>query len=163
MPDFKLRLARPADLDALEALENKVFDGDRLSRRSLRAFIASPRVALPVAVSPGKALVGYALLAFRVNSRHARLYSICVDPAIGRRGVGGLLLARCEALARARGMLGLRLEVRVDNLAAVALYEKKGYASFGRMEDYYEDGAAALRLEKALGGKPASRGKEKVR
>ena len=33
---------------------------------------------------------------------------------------------------------------------ATDLYERLGYRRFGRIEDYYQDGAAALRLEKPL-------------
>ena len=151
MSALKLRPARPADLDALEALETRVFDGDQLSRRSLRAFITSPRAALIVAETPRVALAGYALAAFRAGSRIARLYSICTDPEAGRRGVGRALLSECEALARRRGCRALRLEVRADNPAALKLYSSMDYLKFAETEDYYEDGAAALRFEKRLG------------
>jgi [ribosomal protein S18]-alanine N-acetyltransferase len=40
--------------------------------------------------------------------------------------------------------------VRTDNPAAQSLYARRGYRRFGRREGYYEDGAAALRYEKAL-------------
>ena len=151
MSDLILRPALPADLDALFALENRIFDGDQLSRRSLRAFIASPRVALVVAGTHKHALAGYALVSFRKGSQLARLYSICVDPAAGRRGIGRTLLAECERLARRRGRRALRLEVRGDNRAAVKLYHSMDYRQFSVTEDYYGDGAAALRLEKQLG------------
>ncbi|RFB81595.1 GNAT family N-acetyltransferase [Methylovirgula sp. 4M-Z18] len=137
------------DLDALHALEELVFDGDRLSRRSLRDFIRSPRVALLVA-SLGSEFAGYALVAFRKGSVKARLYSIATNPNIGRRGVGRALLIACENVARARHMQRLRLEVREDNAAAIRLYEKQGYRRFGDYEDYYEDGASAIRYDKAL-------------
>lgn len=44
----------------------------------------------------------------------------------------------------------MRLEAREDNFRALNLYERAGYVRFARVADYYEDGAAALRLEKAL-------------
>ena len=44
----------------------------------------------------------------------------------------------------------MRLEVRGRNRRAIALYEGEGYCRFGRIEDYYEDGAPAFRYEKAL-------------
>ena len=150
MSDLILRPARPADLDGLFALENKVFDGDQLSRRSLRAFIASPRVALIVAGTHKHALAGYALTAFRKGSQLARLYSICVDPDAGRRGIGRVLLAECESVARRRRCRALRLEVRGDNKAAMKLYLSMDYRQFGETEDYYDDGASALRYEKSL-------------
>jgi hypothetical protein len=41
-PAARLRKAEPADLDALDALEHRVFATDHLSRRSLRHFLGSP-------------------------------------------------------------------------------------------------------------------------
>ena len=137
------------DLDAIEALEAAAFTGDRLSRRSLRAFIRAPRRPLIVARF-GNRLAGYALLSARGGGRTARIYSLAVDPAQARRGVGRALLQACERYARAHGLEALRLEVRYDNPAAIALYEKIGFRPFGRYPGYYEDGAAALRFEKRL-------------
>lgn len=143
-----IRRGAPGDIDALAALENRVFPGDRLSRRSLRHHLANPGSALLVA--DAGALAGYALLAFRAGSRAARLYSLAVDPAFGRRGVGRALLGACEAEAARRGVTELRLEVRIDNSAAIALYERRGYRRLGAVSDYYEDGAAAIRFSRRL-------------
>ena len=137
------------DLDAIEALETAAFSGDRLSRRSLRAFIRGPRRPLIVARF-GDRIAGYALLSTRAGGRSARIYSLAVDPAQGRRGVGRALLQACERYARGHGLEALRLEVRYDNPTAIALYEKFGFRSFGHCPGYYEDGAAALRFEKRL-------------
>lgn len=137
------------DLDAIEALEAAAFTGDRLSRRSLRDFIRAPHRPLIVARF-GERLAGYALMSARKDGRTARIYSLAVDPAQGRRGVGRALLQACERYARARGREALRLEVRYDNAAAIALYEKMGFRPFGHYAGYYEDGAAALRFEKRL-------------
>jgi [ribosomal protein S18]-alanine N-acetyltransferase len=149
MPEPIIRPARLSDLDAILRLEDKVFTCDRLSRRSLRAFTVSPRRPLLAAFCDDR-LAGYALVALREGSRVARLYSIAVDPDLGRRGVGRALLQACERYARRHGRHSLRLEVRHDNEAAIALYERLSYRRFGRHENYYDDGAGALRLEKAL-------------
>ena len=47
------------------------------------------------------------------------------------------------------GALALRLEVRSDNAAAIALYERLGFRQFGRYEDYYADGATGVALRKS--------------
>lgn len=149
MSQISIRAAQLSDLDAIFALELAVFSTDRLSRRSLRAFIASPHRPLLVAVS-SKTLVGYALVALRKRIAAARLYSIAVDPKIGRRGIGRALLAACERYAAAHGRNSLRLEVRWDNAPAIALYERLGFRQFGQIERYYADGAKALRFEKRI-------------
>jgi [ribosomal protein S18]-alanine N-acetyltransferase len=148
-PSVAARRARLDDADALEALENKVFPGDRLSRRSFRYYISAETVVLRVMKQDG-ALAAYSLLAFRKGSKIARLYSIAVDPAFEGYGLGRALLKVCEKDARARGCTVLRLEVRIDNKRAIALYEKNGFECYDEIEDYYEDGATAICLKKAL-------------
>jgi len=143
------RAAGPTDINALEHLENRVFDGDRLSRRSLAAYIRSPAVAMIVVELAGE-FAGYALLAFRKGSPTARLYSIALRPEFSGRGLGEALMHQCEAAARAQECKRLELEVRPDNAAAIRLYARMGYHHFGDYEDFYEDGAEAFRFRKAL-------------
>ena len=64
------------------------------------------------------------------------------------RGAGRALLAAAERAAVQRGCVALRLEVRETNLRAIEIYERAGYRRIGREENYYEDGAPALRFEK---------------
>jgi ribosomal protein S18 acetylase RimI-like enzyme len=147
--DVHVRKAARGDLDALVELEERVFASDRLSRRSLRRFLASPSAELVVA-QLAKRLAGTAIVLFRPRALVARLYSIAVAPAMGGRGVAPMLLAAAEAAALARGCRALRLEVHVTNHAAIARYRKSGYREFGRLRKYYEDGGDALRFEKRL-------------
>jgi [ribosomal protein S18]-alanine N-acetyltransferase len=151
-PDPRVRRARRSDLDELVALEARCFRGDRLSARQYRAHLGSERAWLGVA-ERGGALVGSAMVLFRADSRAARLYSIAVDPAARGGGLGLALLRAGERAAGARGATEMRLEVRADNAAAIALYEREGYVRFGRRDGYYEDGADALRFRRRLRGR----------
>jgi ribosomal protein S18 acetylase RimI-like enzyme len=151
MSRISIRAAKRDDLDAILALEIAVFATDRLSRRSLRAFIASPHRPVLLAFA-AEGLAGYALVALRKRSVVARLYSIAVNRRMGRRGVGRALMAACELYAAEQGCRALRLEVRFDNEAAIALYRSLGYREFGYYDDYYADGTRALRFEKLLHG-----------
>ena len=144
-----IRQAIKTDINALETLENRVFDGDRLSRRSLAAYITNPRVTMPVAERDGL-FAGYALLAFRKGSLIARLYSIAVVPEFYAHGLGYSLMLACEVEALARGRTSLQLEVRADNMAAIGLYKKLHYQQFDTYEDFYEDGMTALAFERRL-------------
>ncbi|HET7842752.1 MAG TPA: ribosomal protein S18-alanine N-acetyltransferase [Xanthomonadales bacterium] len=145
----RVRRARLGDLGDLVALEERCFRGDRLSARQYRAHVASERAWLGVAERDGAA-VGSALVMFRADTRAARLYSIAVDPTARGGGVGLALLRAAERAARRHGANEMRLEVRADNAAAIALYEREGYARFGRRRRYYEDGADALRYSRPL-------------
>jgi [ribosomal protein S18]-alanine N-acetyltransferase len=142
----EIRLARASDVDALAALENTVFEADRISRKSFRSMVDSASAIVLVAAAQD-AIAGYCTLLFRAGSRKARLYSLA---AARGSGIGRALLAAAEETAARRGCEELRLEVREDNARAIDLYEKSGYRRFGRKPDYYADGTAALLYEKPL-------------
>ena len=142
-----LRHATLADLAALEVLE-QTFPGDRLSRRGLRHLLTRANAA--VLVAEQDTLLGDAVVLFRKGSSRARLYSLVVAPEARGQGLGARLLDEVETEARARGCTELRLEVREDNDAAIRLYEQSGFAHVGRVDDYYDDHSAALRLGKSL-------------
>ena len=144
-----VRAATLEDVDAILALETATFAQDLLSRRALRRFVMKPERPVLIARS-GPRLVGYALLAARAAGRTCRIYSIAVDPAYKRRGVGRELVNACDRWARARHLQALRLEVRYDNAPAIGLYQKLGFHQFGCYSAYYADGAQALRYEKKL-------------
>jgi ribosomal protein S18 acetylase RimI-like enzyme len=139
-----------ADLDALVALERGLFAADVIiSRRGLRHFITSTRSTLIVAEVDGK-VAGCALVNYREGSKRGRLYTISVGGKFQRRGIARQLMAAAEERARRRGCRFMRLEVRADDVGAIALYESSGYARFGRLPRYYDNRIDALRFEKRL-------------
>jgi [ribosomal protein S18]-alanine N-acetyltransferase len=144
-----VRAAVVEDLDAIAKLEGDSFPDDQVSRRSISYFLRAPHMPVVAAAIDGE-LAGYALLSLRTRSQAVRIYSIAVDARFARRGVGLALLQACEKYARLHKKSQLTLEVRYDNAPAIALYEKSGFRQFGEHEDYYADGATALRYRKVL-------------
>lgn len=144
-----VRSARRADLDALIRLENAAFEQDRLSRRSLLRLIGVSS-ALVLVAEYRTHVAGACVVLLRAYSSRARLYSLAVAPEARGRGVGSLLLDAALHAAAERGAAALTLEVRADNAAARALYERHGFTMTGRSPDYYSDNAAALHFRKAL-------------
>lgn len=144
-----IRRATIADLDALFELEQSTFDLDRISRAQWRRHIDSASVSVLVHGESGK-VDAAAVVFHRRNSREARLYSLAVGAQARGSGLGGALLAAAEADARARGCASLRLEVRTDNHAAIALYARHGYSRVAVLPRFYEDGTDAWRYVKRL-------------
>lgn len=88
-------------------------------------------------------LLGYAGLAVMGTGRHAEaeVHTIGVDPACQRLGVGQALLRRM--LQRADELHArVFLEVRTDNEAAIALYQKYGFEIVGLRKRYYQPSGA---------------------
>jgi len=144
-----VRPAGTADLPALMRLETSAFSENRLSRRSLHHLLTRAHAFCLVAELRGT-IVGYALVLLRRGTSLARLYSFAVNPERRGEGLGRTLLRAAEREAAGHHAQVMRLEVRPDNAAAIALYRAAGYRQFGRYMDYYEDHAAALRFEKRL-------------
>lgn len=120
-----------------------------MERDALRRLLGRGSADVFVAEAEG-AVLGDAVVLYRRGYQGARLYSLVVHPDARGRGIAGNLLYAVEEGARERGCVVLRLEVRENNEAAIALYRKHGYEGAGRTADYYHDGSAALRMRKRL-------------
>ncbi len=150
-----IRLARLDDLDDLLVLEAANFQSDRISRRQFRYLLTRGHAQTLVAPDPSDSgLLGYVMILFSRGTSLARLYSIAVSAAARGLGLGRELVRAAEAAASGNGCADLRLEVRRDNTASLALFRGLGYREFGTIEDYYEDHMGALRLQKSLAPGP---------
>ncbi|CAM3671746.1 MULTISPECIES: GNAT family N-acetyltransferase/peptidase C39 family protein [Pseudoalteromonas] len=147
--DVAVRVATDADLKALLAIEQQSFSQDRLSARSLKRWITAKHGILQV-VESNNQLLGYGLVWCHKGTRLARLYSLAVAPQAQGKGLAQQLLSSLERATAERGRVFMRLEVAVNNLAAIALYKKLGYRVFGQYSDYYDDHSDALRMQKNI-------------
>lgn len=147
--DLIVRNAHEDDIDAMLAIENEVFQTDRMSRRSMRRLIESESDCFLVATRNNE-VAGYAVFFLHRGTSLSRLYSIATAPRFQGQGVARTLLEEGERIAAANGRIYMRLEVRKDNGGAIRLYEKMGYRQFGYYEDYYEDHQDALRFQKRI-------------
>ena len=144
-----IRHAQLSDLDELVLLENTSFDTDKLSRRSFRHWITAKHRALLVA-EIANAIAAYILIIYHPGTRLARIYSLAVAHQQRGLGIAKQLILAGEQAAHDDGRLYLRLEVIVDNIAAIKLYESLGYQKFGIYRDYYQNHKDALRYQKRI-------------
>ncbi len=144
-----IRSATLEHLDALVALECRSFDTDRISRRSFRHLLTRAHAVTLIDEVAGE-LRGYVMVLFNAGTSLARLYSIAVDERAKGQGVAKGLVEAAEAAALEGECVSMRLEVRRDNGASLALFSRLGYRQFGQYVDYYEDHMDALRFEKVL-------------
>jgi ribosomal-protein-alanine N-acetyltransferase len=118
------------------------------------AYLADPeRTPAYIACDAKRRIAGFAML--RLAADEAELMTIAVDPKWRGKGVGAALLrAGFEDLLTSRAKR-LFLEVAADNVPAIALYRRHGFAEIGRRDGYYarSDGkpATALVMSRNLG------------
>ncbi|MCL2399144.1 MAG: ribosomal protein S18-alanine N-acetyltransferase [Defluviitaleaceae bacterium] len=136
-------------LDAVCALESRCF-AIPWSRNQLHKEITENKHAIyKVALIPPGEIAGYASLWHIVNEGH--INNIAIDEPYRRQGIASLLLDSFIDLAVEKEMIGLTLEVRVSNIAALQLYQKYGFKQEGLRKGYYADtGEDALIMWKYL-------------
>ncbi|GAA1714856.1 hypothetical protein GCM10009809_08820 [Isoptericola hypogeus] len=146
-PACRLRPLRSTDFDRVLQLERVLFGAgawtfgmlaDELAALGRWYVVAEPTGPDAVAVyGPGpKPVVGYAGLWF--DGDVAQIMTIGVDPAYQRHGVGRELLRALVERSRNLRAGAVLLEVRVDNDAALGLYEKAGFERIGLRRRYYQ-------------------------
>lgn len=146
---LRVVVAGPTYLQPIIDLESRSFiPSDRFARSTWRHLLGPAKVrgssVTVVALSAGR-VVGALNALLRKGGHTARLYSLAVDPQERGRGIGGLLV-RHLAKRLPAAYTALSLEVRHDNAAARALYERLGFTVFEDLPGYYPDGGAAVRL-----------------
>jgi ribosomal-protein-alanine acetyltransferase len=146
---LEIRPGRPDDVATLREIECTVFDLEQLTAPSFRRYMTLAGADLLVATRDGD-LIGYGILSYRRGSARGRLISLAVATYGTGRGIGTALLLALHARARDRGMKTIRLEVRRDNLAAIRLYDRAGYAKIGEKPAYYADFCDAIVMEHRL-------------
>lgn len=75
----------------------------------------------------------------------AQILDVSVVPDARRAGLGRTLLGRFVDDAARMGAAQVFLEVRVSNVAAIALYESAGFVRIARRAAYYPKGADGKR------------------
>ncbi len=133
-----LRELEWTDLPVLATLERELFADDAWSEQTWWAELAGrPRRDYVVALIDD-AVAGYAGL--DVAGEIADVMTVATAPAHQGRGIGRLLLHELVRRAVDRGCRALLLEVRADNAAARALYERNGFEVISVRRRYYQPG-----------------------
>jgi ribosomal-protein-alanine N-acetyltransferase len=144
-----VRELRWTDLPALAALERDLFAHDAWAEPTWWAELAGRPRRDYLVLTDADGVLGYAGLDH--GGEVADVMTIAVAPRAQGRGFGRLLLAELEQRAQARGAAHVILEVRADNVAALGLYERSGYAVLSTRRRYYQPGDVdAVVMRKSL-------------
>ncbi len=134
------------DLNALRKLEQESFGKDAWSLFDLIAVLTFPDVIRLKAVEDSQ-MIGFVAGDPRPSDGWGWIATIAVDPRYRQKGIGRALLHACEKIL---GVPRVRLTVRISNHAAIAMYEKAGYATTDIWKAYYHDGEDGMVMEKEV-------------
>ena len=82
------------------------------------------------------AVVGYCL--YQMMFEQAEILRIGTHPNYQRQGIASKLFAKLNQQLQALTVESLLLEVRADNLPAIALYEQQGFETIHQRKGYYK-------------------------
>jgi len=134
----------PDHLVRIAAIEADRFESP-MSLRQLRELAARPAFVGFVMLADnheGSAPVAYALCL--AGGGGADLVSIATSQEAERQGVATRLLDHALARLADQGCEDVCLEVAFDNMPALALYHRLGFAKVGRRRGYYRRGGALV-------------------
>ena len=129
------RLAGDADLDGIVALEAASFTNPWPREMLARELTQSAVSRLYVLRTGDRAVAAFCLCWLIVDELH--INTVAVDPAIRRRGLATRLIRHVMTEAAQGGARRATLEVRRSNAAAIALYERLGFAVCAVRPGYY--------------------------
>jgi ribosomal-protein-alanine N-acetyltransferase len=133
--------AAESDFEEILRLEEESFNlHDRLDRETLIELFNEFREGFHIITADGE-FAGYSV--FLIEDGEGYIESIAVNSNHRRRGLGILALKYMMECLKDRGFEKINLHVRMDNIAAMSLYEKEGFLRTGIVPGFYKDGEPA--------------------
>jgi ribosomal-protein-alanine N-acetyltransferase len=153
LPGTELRPIRWWDIERLVPMELDLFGVDAWSAETWWGELAGIPEArwYRAAVAPtstGDEILGYVGLATIDGTGDVQTVAVRRDRQ--GTGLGAVLLDALLTEAQNRACAEVILEVRADNVPAIALYAKRGFDQIAERPRYYQDGVAALILRRPL-------------
>ncbi|NOU31222.1 MAG: GNAT family N-acetyltransferase [Polyangiaceae bacterium] len=152
-----LRRMEARDIELVTQIQEATFEGRHGAATGFTGLQLTEELVRPWSrlwVIEEKGWVHGALIAWHVVDE-IHLLNVAVAPGAQRRGLARRLVEGLLSYARDEGAVQIFLEVRVDNLPALALYEAFGFEVLNERKNYYGDGASAYEMRLAISQRPA--------
>ena len=132
---MEFRRSLPQDSTEIAEAEELIFS-DPWTKRDIVDTISTEGAMCYTAVKDGKVV---AYIIGRVIAPEGEIYRIATLPEYRGRGIAYRLLDYAYKTERGRGLEVLFLEVRSQNLPAIALYRAYGFKKIGMRKNYYKN------------------------
>lgn len=130
-----------SDFEDILKLEEESFNSyDRLDRDTLIELFSEFPGGF-YSINSEEMMIGYSV--FLIEDGCGYIESIAINSRWRRRGLGLLALRFMIKCIMEMGIQEINLHVRIDNTAAMALYEKEGFVKKNIVAGFYKDGEPA--------------------
>ena len=142
------REANAFDLPIFVSLDKELFPYSPWTAGQYKEEFSRPTRYFVVALDEQHSIIGYAGV-FAPGVTEADILTVGVVPEHRGKGIAKALMALITDWAKLQGSTAMMLEVKVDNLDAIGLYESLGYIRLNVRKDYFGVGldAQVMRLE----------------
>lgn len=132
---MQLKPLDKSHIDGIMEIENESF-AIPWSRASVEKELNN-KLAIYLVATEGDKVIGYGGMWHVVTEGY--ITNIAVHKDYRRQGVGDAIVKGLIKIADDKEMIGVTLEVRVSNKAAIELYRRNGFVFSGVRKEYYED------------------------
>ena len=130
---------RLATVEAVAAIEAVIQRQEPWSNQTLNELLEQDSIQLMLVINTANyEVIGYCL--YQVIFEQAEILRIGTHPNYQRQGIASKIFAKLNKVLQAQQVEALLLEVRADNIPAIALYEQQGFMMIHRRKDYYRLG-----------------------
>lgn len=143
------RSANAQDIPVMVSLDKQLFPYSPWSSGQYREEISAPTRHFIVALDDAQRIIGYAGV-FALEGTAADILTVGVIPEHRGQGIARALMALITEWAKTQGSNAMMLEVKIDNLEAISLYETLGYLKLNIRKNYFGSGLDALVMRKDL-------------
>ena len=142
------REANAFDLPVFVSLDKELFPYSPWSASQYKEEFSTPTRHFVVAIDEQQSIVGYAGV-FAPGAAEADILTVGVVPEHRGKGIAKALMGLITDWAKVQGSTAMMLEVKVDNVEAIGLYQSLGYSQLNVRKDYFGPGldAQVMRLE----------------
>ena len=131
-----VRNATIDDVSKIESIEKELFADEGYSNAVIESNLSLDNYTTKVIEDNGK-VVGYVTVSRVVDE--AELLKIAVSKTYQKSGLGSKLILAIESELKDNNIVSIFLEVKANNVSAIAFYERHGYERISVREKYYKD------------------------
>ncbi len=148
LPFYKIQPTDMKDLRSLLELEQVCFSKSEMwTLLDYIGLLSLPDIIKLKAIKDDL-MIGFIALEDKKRSSMAQVMTLAIHPDFRKQGIATQLLLQAESLIQFAN--SIELVARIDNFAAIKLYEKYGYVKDNILTNYYRDGVTGQRMVKKI-------------
>jgi len=141
----------PQDLDEIYAIEIECFGNESFSLLEYRRLLSNYN-SIPIKAIVKESIIGFVIGVYQMSNRSCTVVTINVKPRFRKKGVGFELMKSLEKGLERLNCSEVILQTRVNNTAALNLFDKLGFSKTSRLLNYYPNGTDGFEMKKITVG-----------